>query len=112
MTASSAVLVIDWLDGGYGVDLIVGGSGHDDLTGGADADTFTFAWGDGWDAIKDFEIGVDTVDLGALGLSEYGFDGLNFYEADYGAVLVLNEEQSITFEGVHADALNAYDFIL
>lgn len=55
---------------------------------------------------------MDTVDLGALGLSLYGFNGLNFYEANYGAVLVLNEEQSITFEGIHSDAMNAYDFIL
>ena len=64
------------------------------------------------DAIKYFEKGLDTVDLGALGLFEYGFGGLNLYYTDHGTDLVLNEEQLITFEGVYADHLNTYDFIL
>jgi len=37
---------------------------------------------------------------------------LHLYEANYGAVLVFNEERAITFEVICSDALNPYDFIL
>lgn len=60
----------DILDGGAGNDTIAwGGFGHDELTGGAGADTFySGAWA--WDnqqvgtvLIKDFETGIDKLDL-------------------------------------------------
>ena len=82
------------------------------MWGGADADTFTFVWGDGYDVIKDFESGVDIVDLGSLCLGEYGFAGLNIQDSDAGAVLVLNETQEITFSGLNACDLNEWDILL
>lgn len=65
----------DWLAGGAGNDVIRGGAGVDTLTGGAGADTFLFLTGDidpnansfqNRDHVRDFESGVDTVDLRAL----------------------------------------------
>ncbi|MGZ0187870.1 MAG: calcium-binding protein, partial [Alphaproteobacteria bacterium] len=102
----------DCLHGGNGCDLLIGGQGDDELTGGYDADTFTFIWGDGFDVIKDFEATWDIVDLSALGLSQYGFDGLDIQDSDAGAVLVLNDTQEITFTGLTAYDLSASDFVL
>ena len=61
----------DDLQGREGTDTLDGGTGDDVLRGGADADTFVFEAGDGLDQITDFEVGVDTIDLSATGLS-YG----------------------------------------
>lgn len=41
----------DYIDGGDGTDLIVGNGGNDSLFGGADADTFSWAFGDGSDTV-------------------------------------------------------------
>ena len=59
----------DNLQGNAGADVIIGGTGTDQLRGGAQADTFVFDTGDGADTIIDFEVGVDTIDLSATGLT-------------------------------------------
>lgn len=51
------------LTGAEGADVLDGRGGTDKLAGGADADTFMFATGYGKDTIKDFEDGIDIVDL-------------------------------------------------
>ena len=57
----------DSLFGDAGDDVLVGGAGDDELTGGDGADTFLFeSVGDGHDAILDFNIGEDTIDLDAV----------------------------------------------
>jgi len=61
----------DVLDGGNGNDTLIGGFGADQLTGGAGADRFVFQTttdfgGNGWDTIRDFQHGVDKIDLSAL----------------------------------------------
>lgn len=62
----------DRLFGGAGNDRVMGGSGADLLSGGRDddslwgnqgADTFRFKGGHGIDKIKDFEVGVDKIEL-------------------------------------------------
>lgn len=62
----------DLLNGGDGEDVIIGGKGADRLFGGEGADTFVCEYvsdstPDAFDRIKDFESGVDTLDLTALG---------------------------------------------
>jgi Ca2+-binding RTX toxin-like protein len=77
----------DALVGGRGDDTISGGFGVDTMTGGGGADVFRFGsptaptvipWavvGDALgDRITDFEVGVDTIDLSALG-TRRGLDG-------------------------------------
>lgn len=61
----------DLLEGGSGNDLISGGEGDDILYGGAGTDTFVFVTGGGTDEIKDFEVGVDKIDLSGAGVSEF-----------------------------------------
>ena len=51
------------LAGGVGADSLDGRGGADKLIGGADADRFIFATGFGKDTIKDFEDGIDVIDL-------------------------------------------------
>ena len=49
----------NFIDGGWGDDIIVGGGGYDTLVGGGGSDSFVFGteWGDTW--IEDFELGTD-----------------------------------------------------
>ena len=73
----------DTLDGGLGDDTLDGGSGNDDLrgnddadrligglgddylSGGFGADLFVFAAGDGHDTVSDFQVGIDSLDIGS-----------------------------------------------
>ncbi len=70
----------DRLIGGAGDDILVGGAGRDILKGGAGADTFVFnAISDSVaganDRIKDFETGIDQIDLSALIPGSFTFIG-------------------------------------
>jgi Ca2+-binding RTX toxin-like protein len=60
----------DILIGGAGIDTLNGGAGNDILIGGADSDRFLFNSGDpftaadlGVDIIKDFQVGIDKIQL-------------------------------------------------
>lgn len=65
----------DVLSGGGGADTITGGLGSDDMTGGTGADVFdfnafdemSFASASTFDFIRDFQSGVDKIDLRDLG---------------------------------------------
>ncbi|SEK01726.1 Ca2+-binding protein, RTX toxin-related [Sphingobium sp. AP50] len=60
----------DDLRGDAGNDWIDGGRGDDILSGGAGADVFYYSLRPfGQDVITDFEVGVDKIDLSALGIS-------------------------------------------
>lgn len=71
----------DHLEGGKGDDVLDGGQGADRLTGGADADVFRFSsLSDSYrddnhsytDRITDFDLGLDRLDLTALGFTRLG----------------------------------------
>lgn len=60
----------DVLKGGSGQDVLIAGTGNDKLWGGADADMFIFNEDNvGTDRIKDFEDGVDQIDLSYYGIT-------------------------------------------
>lgn len=53
----------DNLDGGKGDDYLAGGKGNDVLKGGSGHDTFVFEKNSGRDYVRDFENGVDKIDI-------------------------------------------------
>lgn len=88
-----------------------GDNGADNLNGGADADTFVFAGTVGDDTIKDFEIGVDTIDLTGYGPVSLE-DALSVASQVGGdTVLDLGPNGSVTLEGINLADLSLDDFM-
>ena len=98
----------DNLLGFGGADDIVGGIGNDFLRGGTGADIFRFATGDGADQILDFELGLDTIDLSATGLT---FGALTIADSGANAVVTYGADQ-ITVFNTTAAALDEAQFDL
>jgi len=98
----------DMVWGNGGADVIVGGRGNDQMWGGAGADRFEFAseWGD--DLIRDFEVGIDRLDLtgrsGSDAPPKIGIQSTSL------GLLVTCGEQSILLAGV--TALHAGDLLV
>lgn len=100
----------DVLIGGASADYLTGESGNDDLTGGAGADSFYFADGFGRDVIRDFESGVDRIEMtGVSGLDN--FSQLSIAAGELGAEISF-AGQTIVLQGVDAALVSASDFIL
>ena len=108
----------DILDGGAGQDRLVGGLGDDTLWGDRcgpdDMDTFVYAPGHGADTIKDFQDGLDRIDLSDFtGIS--GFSDLSAKQDGDDVVIDFssygNVGDSITLENFDLANLNAEDFI-
>ncbi len=103
----------DRLEGGTGQDTLSGGADRDKLRGGSDADTFIYLPGDGRDTIRDFEPGVDKIDLTGIPSIE-SFDDLvallvspsGRVRFDFGAGDILD------IRGLKVEDLNEADFIL
>ena len=64
---------VDYLLGENGIDVLHGGEGNDNLTGGALADTFVYknTATEGYDRIKDFEDGIDQIDLSDFAFANF-----------------------------------------
>ena len=56
----------DLLNGGSGMDTLAGGTGNDTLWGGTDQDVFVFTSGDENASVRDFEAGLDLIDVTGL----------------------------------------------
>ena len=88
--------------GGDGADYIVGGNGDDKLYGTArsnvdgDIDVFAFDLDDGNDQVRNFEDGIDKIDLLDGGSATFVYDGENT-TMTYGSTTVI-------FKGVDVDA--------
>lgn len=99
------------LKGNAGEDILDGLAGKDFLVGGADADQFVFGDGYGKDRIKDFQHGVDRIDLSATDLTSFD-DVLAissqhrsnvFITVDAGDILIL--------KNIHLSDLDQFDFL-
>ncbi len=103
----------DVLRGGAGDDRLTGGSGNDVLSGHQGRDTFVFSRGGGADVIKDFQPGVDIIDVSAFGLAgdrtaflDSGVDGRG------GATFDLGGGTGITLANVSVDDLSPQDVVM
>ena len=101
----------DTLSGQGGMDWIVGGSGNDMLFGGYHADTFIFASGSGTDIIRDFERGLDKIDLSAFGLTYAQLQGL-FVQNGVNGEIHMTTGETIILANIQTGQLGAGDFIL
>jgi Ca2+-binding RTX toxin-like protein len=99
----------DFLFGGNGSDRLIGGDGNDKLTGGNGADTFVFGPGFGHDVITDFSH-ADFIEFD--GGVFRNFQDVQAVTQQVGAdtVITLDDNDSITLQGVDRDSLRASHF--
>ncbi len=102
----------DRIFGNSGLDTIIGGEGDDILTGQHGADTFVHGPGDDADRITDFTPGIDKLDMRGHALT--GFDALLDAVSDgrKGALITLDDDNSILLVGVDSAELQEADFLL
>jgi serralysin len=100
----------DLMFAGRDDDTITGGAGDDLLWGSQGGDTFVFAAGSGLDAILDFRIGEDIIDLSAFGFA--GFEDLDLAHAKGRRVVIdLGDDEIIVHIDGRAKTLDADDFL-
>ncbi len=97
---------VDVMNGGDGADILISGTSNDvSLTGGTGRDIFVFVAGDGADVILDFELGVDLIDLTAVG-------GYVSMAASGSNTVITLSSGTITVNGVTPTALQAGHLLL
>jgi Ca2+-binding RTX toxin-like protein len=100
----------DKLWGGKGRDELDGDSGNDTLSGGGNADRFVFDENDGRDVIKDFQVGLDRIEIDVDGINGFGSLSITDNAKGY-AVIDFGGGNSVTVKGVSKAGLGASDFI-
>ncbi len=101
----------NWLLGGGGADTLNGGGGMDVLFGEGGADRFVFARGGDGDAIGDFTVGIDKLQLLGFGITSFAQAMGNAVEVDGTTAIVLGDGDLVTLIGVAKSALSAGDFL-
>ncbi|MBP1859666.1 calcium-binding protein [Rhizobium herbae] len=119
----------DKLTGGAGFDTLFGGAGNDTLSGGADvnelygqggSDIFKVASfadyaagaNETFDIIKDFQLGLDRIDVSALGVSSFDqFELLSWTSSSGVSFSVNGTANGFEIEGLKRAQLSASDFI-
>lgn len=98
----------DTINAGAGDDRITDGTGRDHLYGGAGADIFQFVADGTLDLIRDYQDGLDRIDLSLLtGIN--GINGLDIHPRSYGAVIIAGGEE-IRIETADGSGLTLNDF--
>ena len=101
----------DLIIGDIGDDVITGGLGDDILGGGLGSDEFVYAAGDGFDIIRDFRAGEDTINLRALGLDRSDIslreagDGVRIEAGDVSIHLKGQELEELPVDFLQTDIL-------
>ncbi len=96
------------LDGGAGNDILIDGAGADVLSGGAGADLFVFSPDGMLDTVRDFQRGVDRLDLGAFPFM-HGVRQVRIAPTADGAILGLQGEE-LQIHSADGAPLKASDF--
>ncbi|EEW24415.1 calcium-binding protein [Rhodobacter ferrooxidans] len=81
----------DSLKGDLGDDILLDGAGSDSLWGGAGADVFVLAADGVADVIRDFQVGIDRIDLSGWG-RVYSVDELRVVARTGGATIIFGSE--------------------
>jgi Ca2+-binding RTX toxin-like protein len=102
----------DDLSGGTQDDLLNGGRGSDFLSGGQGADIFAIDLISDWDTIRDFDSGIDKIDVSAYGFAS-GADVLALAAARGSSVIItLNPDSTIELANTSLAGIAAADFIV
>ncbi|MCU0839931.1 MAG: PKD domain-containing protein [Rhodospirillales bacterium] len=101
----------DNLNGGAGEDLLISGRGRDILYGGEGADRFRFQLGDSSDDIRDFEAGIDKIELSGFGISSWDQLAGKMFESRGITTIFLSGSDVLKLTGVTLASLSADDFI-
>jgi glucose/arabinose dehydrogenase len=104
----------DVLRGDDGADILIGAAGANLLVGGAGADRFafdSFSLDEARDAIRDFETGVDVIDLGAVYSGELTFIGAATFSGVAGQLRVVPRADR-TFVSADVDGDRAADLLI
>lgn len=102
----------DRLRGGPGNDILDGGAGDDDLYGDPGADIFLFRGNWGFDSIKDFEVGLDVLDLQPLKLADFDDFLSNGWQKSSGIRFVFEDGDGFFLSGLSFEDLDPGDVIL
>ncbi len=102
----------DKVQGGLGDDILNGGTGDDILQGWYGADTFVFEANFGSDLVRDFEVGVDKIDLSAFELSSIDEVFANAREHNGHTVIDFGDGNNIRIQDLTPTDLSADDFII
>ncbi len=103
----------DWLNGGAGADRLNAGTGNDTMIGGTGADTFVFTASSTASQahISDFELGVDHLAVGGLGLTSFTSVLSHAINNAQGFAQISAGNETILLHGVTVAELHASDFI-
>lgn len=105
----------DVLKGGAGDDIIIAGLGDDILKGGSGADRFEFGEDSGSDVIRDFEDGIDVLQLASFGFVSAADALSHFYEIGSASNDVVGFEYgdvTIKIKGVDLADIDASDLLI
>ena len=111
----------DYLFGGNGTDIIYGGAGNDVLSGGSGegiadgfADIFVFrnTATEGYDRIKDFEDGIDRIDLTDFGYSDFADVSALATQVAAGVKINFGDGNVLLLEGMGIADFDSSDVIL
>lgn len=101
---------LDSLLGGDGDDSLAGGGGDDRLNGNAGADIFVFATSGGRDTIRDWQDGIDKIDLTAFTLPD--ISTLGIVQQSGSVVITVDATTSIQISNALVANFTADDFLL
>ncbi len=99
----------DTLSGGGGADRLNGGADNDKLRGGNGADVFVFETGTGRDVVRDFETGVDTIEIAGFAAFQ-SFGDLTLTQAGSRVLIDLGNGDEIVLRNLQVGDLSASDF--
>lgn len=103
----------DYLLGENGNDRLDGGTGNDNLTGGGGADIFVYRNSDyGYDRVKDFEIGIDKIDVTHFGFSSFSQVQDLASDTDFGLRIDFGGGNVLMLEGLTEAELSASDVLI
>ena len=101
----------DTIAGGAGRDRIDGGADNDLLFGGDDGDVFVFGAGSGSDVIRDFQTGLDVIEIdSATGIGSFNDVLAAASRAGRSTLIELGNGDEILLHGVRMQDLSAADF--